>query len=272
MIDSLLQLFTSDFVVYALIAGISLSIIAGPLGSLIVWRRMSYFGDTLAHSALLGIAMGLITNSDPQLSIILSSVIFAIVLTLMDRKKSISTDNLLGIMAHSTLALGMVVLALSGSIRVNLEAYLFGALLTITSNDLLWIIGIVIVVAAALIVYWNDFLAITVHAELAEIDGTAVNRLNLILIMLIALTIAIAMKIVGVLLITSLLIIPPAAARRFSNSPEKMAFTASGIGVASIVLGLGFAFFLDVPVGPAIVVVATSIFLLTSFYPAGQKS
>ena len=131
MIDSMTLFFTTDFVLYALAAGISLSLVAGPLGSFIVWRRMSYFGDTLAHSALLGIALGLITDSNPQLSIIISCLLFAFILTLLDRRPSLSTDALLGILAHSSLALGIVVLALADSVRVDLEAYLFGALLTI---------------------------------------------------------------------------------------------------------------------------------------------
>lgn len=272
MFESFIQIVTTDFVLYALAAGISLALVAGPLGSFIIWRRMSYFGDTLAHSALLGIAIGLITDSNPQLSIIISCLIFAAILTLLDRNPSVSTDTLLGILAHSTLAIGIVVLALAESVRVNLEAYLFGALLTISSVDLFWVLAVVLFVAGVLFVFWNELLSITVNAELAEIDGANVQRLNLILVLLIALTIAVSMKIVGVLLITSLLIIPPAAARRLSTTPEQMAIKASGIGVGSIVIGLGSAFYLDVPVGPAIVVVATIVFLVLHFYPSPHTS
>lgn len=272
MIESFIQLVTTDFVLYALIAGTSLALVAGPLGSFIVWRRMSYFGDTLAHSALLGIAIGLITNSNPQLSIIFSSIVFAVILTVLDKRPSISTDTLLGILAHSTLAIGIVVLALTETIRLNLEAYLFGALLTINSSDLIWVIVVVALVSIILYLFWNDLLSITVHAELAEIEGKNVNRLNLILVLLIALTIAVSMKIVGVLLITSLLIIPPAAARRLAKTPEQMAISASGIGVGSILFGLLGAFYLDTPVGPSIVVVATIFFLLLTFFPSTQKT
>ena len=179
MIDSMAVFLTTDFVLYALAAGISLAIVAGPLGSFIVWRRMSYFGDTLAHSALPGIAIGLITDSNPQLSIVISCLLFAFILTLLDRRPSVSTDTLLGILAHSSLALGIVVLALADSVRVDLEAYLFGALLTIGNADLLWILVIVTLVAVVLYRYWNDFVSITVHAEIAEIEGANVNRLKL---------------------------------------------------------------------------------------------
>ena len=271
MIDSITLFLTTDFVLYALAAGISLALIAGPLGSFIVWRRMSYFGDTLAHSALLGIALGLITNSNPQLSIIISCLLFAFILTLLDRRPSVSTDTLLGILAHSSLALGIVVLAMADSVRVDLEAYLFGALLTIGNVDLIWILVVAAVVATVLYLFWNDFVSITVHAEIAEIEGANVNRLNLILVLLIALTIAVSMKIVGVLLITSLLIIPPAAARSLATTPEQMSRKASLIGVISVVLGLLSAFYFDVPVGPSIVVVATLIFLGFYFFPGVQK-
>jgi len=272
MIDSMVLFLTTDFVLYALVAGISLAIIAGPLGSFIVWRRMSYFGDTLAHSALLGIAVGLITESNPQLSIIASCLLFAFILTVLDRRPSVSTDALLGILAHSSLALGVVVLALADSVRVDLEAYLFGALLTIGNTDLVWILLVVSLVAAVLYWFWNDFVSITVHSEIAEIEGANVNRLNLILVMLIALTIAVSMKIVGVLLITSLLIIPPAAARAMATTPEQMATKASVIGIVSVGLGLVAAFYFDVPVGPSIVVVATLIFLVFYFYPSILKT
>ena len=168
-----LGLLTTDFIVYALAAGLSLALVAGPLGSFIVWRRMSYFGDTLAHSALLGIAIGLLTNANPQLSIIVSCLFFAFILTVLDRSPKVSTDTLLGILAHSSLALGIVVLALADSVRVNLEAYLFGALLTISESDLVWIIVVALGVGGVLLRFWNEFVAITVHPDIAEIEGSS---------------------------------------------------------------------------------------------------
>ena len=272
MTNSFLQLVSSDFVIYAIVAGLSLALIAGPLGSFVVWRRMSYFGDTLAHSSLLGVAFGLITDLNPQFSIILSCLVFGAILTLLDRKPSISTNTLLGILAHSTLAIGIVMLALTGSVRINLEAYLFGALLTISPVDLFWILGVVVVAITVLFFFWNQFLSITVHSELARIEGVNVNRLNLLLVLVIALTIAVSMKIVGVLLITSLLIIPPAAARRIAHTPEHMAMIASALGAISILFGLFCAFYLDTPAGPSIVVVAALIFLGFYFFPDRHKT
>ena len=267
----MLQLFNTDFFLLALCAGIALACVCGPLGCFIIWRRMSFFGDTLAHSALLGIALGLATNSDPQLSIVASGLLLAFLLSILEKNSLVSTDTLLGILAHSTLAIGVVFLALTDNIRVNIEAYLFGDMLTISRSNLIWIAAISLAVGLTLYKFWNDFLSITVHAELAEIEGINVQRMRLLLIVLTALTISVALKIVGVLLITSLLIIPPATARRFAETPEKMAFFAVLIGILAVISGLVGAFELDTPVGPTIVVCATFLFAL-SYLKTGNST
>ncbi len=266
----MIELLSTDFVLMALAAGLVLAVVAGPLGSFLVWRRMSYFGDTLAHATLLGIAVGLLTGSDPQLSIILCSLLFAGLLVLLEKTPGVASDALLGIIAHSTLALGIILLALTDTIRIDLEAYLFGALLTIGTSDLVWVVAVAVGVSLCLFRFWNSFVSFTVHPELAAIEGENVDRLYLLLVLLIALTIAVSMKIVGVLLITSLLIIPPAAARRLANTPEQMAIGASALGAISVVSGLAGAFYLDTPVGPTIVVMATVLFMALHAVPSAS--
>ena len=267
--QAMIELLSTDFFIYALIAGLALALVAGPLGAFMVWRRMAYFGDTLAHSTLLGIAIGLIIGSgdDIQLLIILTALAFAGLLLLLGRRPTLSGDTVLGILAHSSLALGVLVLALSDSVRVDLEAYLFGALLTISRSDLLWVLGITLASGLSLFFLWNPLLAMTVHEELAQAEGHNTLLLNAALSALVALTVAVSLKIVGVLLITSLLIIPPAAARRLASTPEAMAIGASTIGCLSVLLGLLLAFYANTPVGPTIVVVATGFFLLLHFAP-----
>lgn len=260
-----------DFILYALLAGISLACVAGPLGSFVVWRRMSYFGDTLAHSALLGIALGLLMDWNLQASIIAICLLCATLLVFLDDRSLVSIDTLLGILAHSALSLGVVLLALSGAAQINLEAYLFGELLTIATQDLLVMLGVSILVGTMLVVFWNQFLSLTVHEELAVIEGVPVRRLRYLLVVLMALVTAVAMKVVGVLLITSLLIIPPAAARRLCRSPEAMALLASLLGCCAVIAGLGAAFLLDTPVGPSIVVAATLLFAATGLLPLGGR-
>ncbi len=262
----------ADFILYGLAAGLALAVVTGPLGSFIVWRHMSYFGDTLAHAALLGIALGLLADINLQLSIILVCLLSAVLLIALEKKKTVALDALLGILAHSSLALGVLVLALSDVVQVNLEAYLFGELLTIRFADLLWILSCCAAVLLVLLFYWNRFLSITVHDELAQVDGIDVNFLRYLLIILLAIITAVAMKIVGVLLITSLLIIPPAAARQIANTPEKMAIRASLLGCLSVLIGFYFAFISDTPVGPTIVVAASIIFILLYLLPGKKKS
>ncbi|MFM1895649.1 MAG: hypothetical protein RLZZ385_723 [Pseudomonadota bacterium] len=260
-----------DFILYALLAGLALAAVAGPLGSFVVWRRMSYFGDTLAHSALLGIALGLLLSINLQISILAICLLCAVLLVLFERKKSVAVDALLGILAHSSLAVGMVILSLSDSVQINLEAYLFGELLTIQPLDLTWVLFTSVAVGATLWYFWNQFLSVSVHQELAAIEGINTTFFRYLLILLMALVTAVAMKIVGVLLITSLLIIPPSAARQLAKTPEHMALLASLIGCLAVIGGLAGAFVFDTPVGPSIVVIATLIFGVLYMRPTAKR-
>lgn len=258
----------ADFIIRAIIAGLCIALVAGPLGSFVVWRRMSYFGDTLAHASLLGIAVGILSDINLQLAVITSSILFSLLLIFLQKKKALSTDTLLGILAHSTLAIGLIILSLSSQVQVNLVAYLFGDLLTIANSDIYWIAGVSAVVGILTYHFWNDLLSITVHEELAEVEGLRVDRLHALMVLMIALLIAVSMKIIGVLLITSLLIIPPAAARKFAQTPEQMAVGASIAGCLSVILGLLMSFKFDTPAGPSIVVSACCLFLLSYLAPS----
>jgi len=262
----------ADFLLYALVAGLFIAVVAGPLGCFVVWRRMSYFGDTLAHASLLGVAMAILMSVQLQLAIITSCVIFATVLLMLERRQMLATDTLLGIIAHSTLAFGLLVLSFSDMVQVNLMAFLFGDLLTVTQTDLWWITGCCLLTGALLYYYWNEFLALTVHRELARIEGIPVDRLYALLVMLIAVLIAVAMKIVGVLLITSLLIIPAAAARRVSDTPEQMALGAAVTGCLAVLGGLAMSYYWDTPAGPSIVATACGIFLLLYLKPSRKQA
>lgn len=262
----------TDFIVRALIAGLCIASVAGPLGSFVVWRRMSYFGDTLAHSALLGIALGILANINMQIAVIASSLLFAGLLIILQSKRTLSTDTLLGILAHATLAFGLLILSLSQTVQVNLMGYLFGDLLTIAMADLYWIGGCSILLSVLLYLFWNRLLSITVHEDIAQVEGVAVNGLHVLMVMMVALLIAVSMKIVGVLLITSLLIIPPAAARRLARSPEQMALGASVIGCLSVSSGLALSFLLDTPAGPSIVASGCAFFLLIYLAPSFSRN
>jgi len=261
----------ADFILRALLAGLMVAIIAGPLGCFVVWRRMSYFGDTLAHSALFGIALGLLLDINLELAVIMACMLLAVVLVMLENRRGLSTDTILGILAHSSLALGLVIISFTDN-QVNLMAYLFGDLLTVSDSNLLWIGATVVIVLGVLFKNWNRLLTITLHEELAQVEGLNVLQLRLLLMMLIALIVAVSMKVVGVLLITSLLIIPPACARAFTKTPETMSAFASMVGCIAVCGGLAASWFWDTPTGPSIVVATSVLFVISRLAGIGEKS
>ncbi|MCU7877456.1 MAG: zinc ABC transporter permease subunit ZnuB [Candidatus Thiodiazotropha sp. (ex Lucinoma borealis)] len=252
-----------DFLLRAMVAGIGVALVTGPLGVFVVWRRMAYFGDTLAHSALLGVALGFLLGINLNLAVILLGILLALLLVGMNRNRQLSSDTQLGILAHSALSLGLVVMAFQTSVRVDLMGYLFGDILAVTATDLLWVWGGGLLVLLVLIMIWRPLLSLTVHEELAQVEGVPVGAIRLAFMLLIALVIAVSMKIVGVLLITSMMIIPAAAARRFSHTPEQMAVVAAGIGAIAVALGLAGSWHWDTPAGPSVVVAAAILFGLS---------
>ncbi|MCC2112771.1 MAG: metal ABC transporter permease [Hyphomicrobiales bacterium] len=252
-----------DFFARALIAGIGVAIIAGPLGCFIVWRRLAYFGDTLSHAALLGVAVALLLEIEIPIAVFLICAIVAVSLLLLQRRATLSSDSLLGLLAHSALALGLVCLAFMSWVRIDLMGLLFGDILAVSKADIAVIYGGGIVVLAVLALIWRPLFAATVSTELAEAEGLHPTRANLVFMLLMASVIAIAMKIVGVLLITALLIIPAATARRFAGGPEQMAMLAALIGAAAVISGLYGSLSWDTPSGPTIVVAALLLFLLS---------
>ena len=260
----------ADFILRALIAGLMVAAIAGPLGCFVVWRRMSYFGDTLAHSALFGVALGLLLDVSLEIAVIAACALLAIILVLMEKRRGLSTDTILGILAHSSLALGLVIISFTDN-QVNLMAYLFGDLLTVSYGNLAWIGATSVLVMGLLFQNWNRLLAITLHEELAQVEGINVTFMRLLLMLLIAMIVAVSMKVVGILLITSLLIIPPACARAFARTPETMATLSSVVGCLAICGGISLSWFLDTPTGPSIVVMASLLFVIGRLLPAAEK-
>ncbi|MCD2173362.1 iron chelate uptake ABC transporter family permease subunit [Rhizobium sp. C4] len=259
-----------DFFVRALLAGLGLALVAGPLGCFVIWRRMAYFGDTMAHSALLGVALSLLFKVNLTVSVFVVAAVVSLALLALQRRGALSTDALLGILSHSTLAIGLVLAAFLTWVRFDLMTYLFGDILAVGPTDIVMIWGGGILVLLALAKLWRPLIAATVNPELAEAEGMQPERTRLYFMLLLALVIAIAIKVVGILLVTAMLIIPAAAARRFSNSPEVMAVVASLLGMVAVVGGLFGSLRFDTPSGPSIVVAALIIFLV-SLLPFAQR-
>ncbi len=252
-----------EFLLPALAAGIGIAILAGPLGSFVVWRKMAYFGDTLSHASLLGIALGFLFDINLNLALIICCMVLAVILVSLQKQKYVATDTLLGILAHSALSLGLVAVSFLDHVRIDLMSYLFGDLLAVTTADLMWIYGGGILVLGALIALWRPLLSMTINEDMAQVEGVNVDLMRLALMLMVGMVIAVAMKFVGALIITSLLIIPAATARRFSYSPEMMACMASVIGIIAVFIGLAMSWHYDTPAGPSVVVAAAAMFMLS---------
>lgn len=260
-----------DFFSRAIIAGIGVALVAGPLGCFIVWRRLAYFGDTLSHAALLGVALAFLFEINITLAVFGISVCVSVALLLLQKKGTLSSDALLGLLAHSSLALGLVALAFMTWIRIDLMGFLFGDILAVSKMDIafIWIGGAVVL--ALLVIIWRPLFAATVNTELAEAEGMNPGRSNLAFMLLMSAVIAISMKIVGVLLITAMLIIPAATARRFSSGPEQMAFLSAIVGCVAVISGLFGSLEWDTPAGPSIVVAALALFIISLLPALGPK-
>lgn len=252
-----------EILLFPLLTALCIVVVAGPLGCFVVWRRMAYFGDTLAHSALMGIALALIFSINIQLSIVASCIGLALLLARVQQQQSLSGDTWLGIYSHACLAIGLISISLAGEGNIDLYAYLFGDLLAANLFDFLLIAAVSSLILLFLYFYWRPLLSICLNEDLAQVEGIAVAPLRAALMVAFALLTAMAMKVVGVLLITALLIIPAAAARPWCKSPHAMAVLASLIGLLSLGLGMLASLLWDIPTGPSIVSAASALFMLS---------
>lgn len=257
----------SDFLVRALLAGVMVAAIAGPLGCLVLWRRMAFFGDALAHSALLGIALGFLLSIAPLFGVLGAVVVLALLFASLQERMSLAMDTLLSLIAHSALAVGMVVLSLMPGLRFDLNAYLFGDILAVGPSDLWVMAGATVLVMGSLALLWRSLVAVSVHPEIAAAEGISLRLSRIGFALMLAVLVAVAMRLVGVLLITALLIIPAATARRFATGPEMMALGAVLVGVSAVGAGLWGSVSYDTPTGPSIVVAALALFLAVHIVP-----
>jgi zinc transport system permease protein len=252
-----------DFMVRATLAGIGVALAAAPLGCFVVWRRMAYFGDATAHAAILGVALSLALSISVFAGALVIALLMALTVNLLTGR-GYAMDTLLGVLAHSALAFGLVAVSFLSGIRIDLMAYLFGDILAVSRMD----IGIIWAGAALVVALigwrWSALLTATLNEDLAYASGIDPKREQLVLTFALAITVAVAIKVVGVLLIAAMLIIPAAAARPMSRTPEGMALVAAGIGSVSVLVGLRAAYVLDTPAGPSIVCVAALIFAAMS--------
>lgn len=251
------------FFARALAAGIGLAIMAAPLGCFVVWRRMAYFGETIAQASLIGIALGLALQADLTVAVLLTTLAIAGLLIGLQRQNIVPVDSLLGTLHYVALALGIIATARLVGPSVDVMGYLFGDVLAVSETDLIVQYCGIVVVLGALSRLWQPLLRISIHPELAAAEGVPVDRVRIAFTLLLSIAIALAIKAVGALLAIAFLIIPAVAARPLSATPERMALVATVIGAASVVAGLLLSARYDVPSGPAIVVVMAAVALST---------
>lgn len=252
-----------DFLIRAAFAAIGTALAASVLGCFVVWRRMAYFGDATAHAAILGVAIALALDISVFAGVAVVAIIVALLIhRLSDRAQG--TDTILGVLAHGALAFGLVAVTLIPGARINLDAYLFGDVLTVSRGNIVVIWLGAAIVLTTLWWHWSALLTATLSADLATASGIDPRRENLILTLLMAAVVAVAIKVVGALLITALLVIPAASARHGAHTPEAMAVTAMAVGVLSALAGLTLAVRLDTPAGPSIVCAAVVIYALAT--------
>ena len=246
---------------HIIISALALALLAGPLGCFVVWRRMAYFGDALAHSALLGVAVSLVIGLTDQIGMVLIAIAFALTLMWLRSQKLLATDTLLGILAHAALAVGIIAMALLGLEDAEVHDYLLGSLDAISAADLPWLVLGCGLSFGLLMRLWPGLVLMTTSEELAQAEGVPVRSYEFLLMLLMGAVVAAAVQLAGVLLITALLIIPASTARLFSASPEAMGIGGSIMAAATILLGLPLAQHMDMPIGPSIVTLAVGLFI-----------
>jgi zinc transport system permease protein len=252
-----------EFLVRAALAGVGLAVAAGPLGSFVVWRRMAYFGDATAHASVLGVALALIFSAPVTLGTLIVALVMALAVSWLSAKGH-AMDSTLGVLSHSALALGLVAISFVPGVRVDLSAFLFGDILAVTKTDLAVIWGGALLVAVLLTWRWSRLITATLSRELAAASGVNADREGLVLTLALAVVVAVALKVVGALLIAAMLIIPASAARGLARTPEGMALGAVVIGAGSALAGLATSYEFDTPTGPSIVAVAAGVFVLVA--------
>ena len=252
-----------DFIVRATLASIGVAIAAAPLGCFVIWRRMAYFGDATAHAAVLGVALSLALSAPIFVGVLAVCLVMATSVSSLSGK-GFAMDTLLGVMAHSSLAVGLVAVSFLSGVRIDLMSYLFGDILAVGKTDLLVIWGGALTVLALVVWRWSGLLLSTLNPDLSLASGFNPKREQLILTIALAVVVAVAIKVVGVLLIAAMLIVPAATARPFSKTPEMMALIAACLAAGASLAGLRASYVLDTPTGPTIVCVSALLFIVTN--------
>tara|TARA_B100002052_G_scaffold290480_1_gene309145 strand:- start:261 stop:1067 length:807 start_codon:yes stop_codon:yes gene_type:complete len=259
------KIITDPFIIRGIIAGIAVALVSGLVGCFVVWRRLSYYGESIAHSSLLGAGVGILLGIGINFGVVFVCLIFGILFLWLQQSKSLSSDTLLGVIAHFALAIGIIVISFN-KIKIDLHAFLFGDILTVSSADILGMYIGVIIAITLILSNWSSLVLVTLDEDLAKSEGINPLYVNVLLTTIMTIVVALSLQIIGLLLITAMLIIPAATARRLVNSPEAMVIVSTVIGIFSVIFGIYLSVEMDLPSGPSIVVVGSILFFLSHMF------
>jgi ABC-type Mn2+/Zn2+ transport system permease subunit len=257
------EFLTYPFIQRALMASIMVGILCPFVGNFVVLRRMSFFSDAISHSAFAGIAVGAVLGIDLSISSVAVAILIALLIAYLSEKTNLSHDTVIGIAFSGAIATGMLIIGSLKGYRADLFAFLFGDILAITNIDLMLILITGLLTIAILLTFLKPFLQITFNRDLARVEGINVRLFEYLLFLIIAVVITVSLKIIGIILVTSLLIVPAASAKNIASSMKKLFVLSCAFGVISGVVGLIASVFLNTSSGATIVLVSIGIFFLT---------
>lgn len=258
------------FIQRALLASVMVGILCPFVGNFVVLRRMSFFSDAISHSAFAGLAAGMLLGIDLSLSSIIVAILIAFLIAFLSEKTTLSHDTIIGIAFSGAIAAGMLVIGMMKSYRADIFTFLFGDILAITTTDLLLIFIIGIITIITLLFFLKPFLQITFNRDLAFVEGINVRFFEYLLFFIIAVVVTISLKIIGIILVTSLLIVPAASAKNIASSMKGLVNLSCLFGVVSGIAGLMTSVYLNTSSGPTIVLVSIGIFFLTMLRPVNR--
>ena len=256
-----LEILEAGFIQRALITGIAVAIICSAVGLFLVLRRHSLFGDALSHMAFGGIAVGLFTNIYPIWTAIIVSVLAALGMTKLRQSTKVPPDAAVAVLLSSGLALGIVLVSISGGFSVDLFSFLFGSILLVSQDEVYMILGLSAGIMTILLLLYRKFMYIAFDEEQAKVSGLQVSKLNYLFIVLASITVIASIRLVGILLISSLIVIPNITAMLFGKGFKKTALISGIIGVFSVVAGVLISYEANVATGGTIVLVLVMTFL-----------
>ena len=257
-------MFTEAYMQRALVTALLLGPLCGLIGVFVTARRMAFFSDTISHAALAGIAVGFwLGFADPTLPMVAVGLGVAALMLWLKEKTDLLTDTIMALLLSGSVAFGIVVISLLKGFRGELHRYLFGDILSVGPQEVWLAFAVSVVVAAAVAVRLNALTLLTASEDLAHVSGIPVRRLNYAFVLVLTVVVALSIRLLGIILVTSLLVIPPAAARNIARNLRQQIVLAVVAGALGGGGGVTLSYRFDLPCGPSIVLTSVALFLAT---------